>query len=128
MDFVAKALYIPYSPYKLRPLASVMREKRSVLYALQWLNVYKSKRSVPLKKALESAVANARNLKNLTPESLLIKEICVDQGPTHRYYKPGAMGRANVQTRRSCHITVKLIEAQSKEGSKHKGSDRGTKG
>ncbi len=54
--------------------------------------MYKSKRSVPLKKALESAVANARNLKNLDPQELLIKEICVDQGPIHRYFKPGAYG------------------------------------
>jgi large subunit ribosomal protein L22 len=107
MQFSAKALYIPYSPYKLRPLANVVRGK-SVVYALGWLKTYKSRRTEPLKKALESAVANAKNLKNIDPHELSIKEICVDQGPIHRYFKPGAMGRAMIQRKRLCHISVTL--------------------
>lgn len=113
MYFVAKALYIPYSPYKLRPLANVIRGK-PVVYALGWLQTFKSQRSRPLKKALESAVANAKNLKNIDPQELSIKEVRVDQGPVYRYFKPGAMGRAVVQRKRLCHISFTL-EAQNQE-------------
>lgn len=119
--FFAKALYIPYSPYKLRPLADVIRGK-SVVYALGWLEIYKSKRSGPLKKVLASAVANAKNLKDIDPKELSIKEIRIDQGPVYRYFKPGAMGRTVIQRKRLCHISVKL-EAQNERG-----SARGTKG
>ena len=115
MRFTAKALYIPFSPYKLRPLANVLRGK-SLVYALGWLRTYKTRRAHPLKKIIESAAANAKNLKSIDRGMLLIKEICVDQGPMHRYFKPGAMGRAMDQQRRLCHISVTLeVQNQSKE-------------
>jgi large subunit ribosomal protein L22 len=116
MQFNAKALYIPYSPYKLRPLANVVRGK-PVLYALGWLQTYKSKRTKALKKAVESAVANAKNLKNVDPQDLSIKEIKVDQGPIHRYFKPGAMGRAMIQRKRLCHISV-TVETRNEKSQK----------
>ncbi len=116
MQFSAKALYIPYSPYKLRPLANVVRGK-PVTFALGWLQTYKSKRTRAIKKALESAVANAKNLKNVDPQALSVKEIRVDQGPIHKYFKPGAMGRASIQRKRLCHISVTL-ETRNEESQK----------
>ncbi len=113
MQFVAKAKYIAYSPYKLRPVADVIRGK-GASYALNWLTTYKTKRTHALKKALESAVANARNLQNIGPEKLSIKEIRIDQGPIRRYFKPGAMGRAMIQRRRLCHISI-VLESHGKE-------------
>ncbi len=113
MYFVAKASYVPYSPYKLRPLANVIRGK-PVAYALGWLHTYKSRRSRPLRKALESAVANAKHLKNIEPQELSIKEVRIDQGPFYRYFKPGAQGRAVIQRKRLCHISFTL-EARHQE-------------
>lgn len=113
MQFVAKARYVWYSPYKLRPLADVVRGKNAA-YAINWLSIYKNQRTVPLKKVIESAIANARQLKNVTAENLAIKEIKVDQGPIHRYFKPGAMGRAMIQRKRLCHISV-ILESTTKE-------------
>ena len=110
MQFSAKALYIPYSPYKLRVLANVVRGKDAA-YALGWLRTYKSRRSLPLIKVIASAVANAKNLKNVDPRDLAITKICVDQGPMHRYFKPGSMGRAMNQRKRMCHISV-TVEAR----------------
>ncbi len=107
MKFVAKSRYVSYSPYKLRPIADVVRGK-SAAYALGWLSTYRTRRSLPLIKVLESAVANAKHLSNIDPHDLSVKEICVDQGPIHRYFKPGAMGRAMIQRKRSCHISVIL--------------------
>ncbi len=111
MEFTAKARYLSYSPYKLRPLVDVVRGKNA-LYAINWLRTYRSQRSEVVSKVLDSVLANAKNLKNIEPENLVIKEICVDQGPIHRYFKPGAQGRANPQRKRLCHMKIVL---ESKE-------------
>lgn len=112
MQFEAKAKYVDYSPYKLRPVANVVRGK-DVMFALNWLATYRTQRASAIKKLIESAVANAKNGKNVESAALLIKEIRVDQGPIHRYFKPAAMGRASVQRRRFSHISV-ILETKSK--------------
>ncbi len=103
--FGATAKFVRYSPYKLRPIADVVRGK-DVQYALQWLTTYKTQRAEPILKAIQSAAANAKNLQELDPQELLVKEIRVDQGPIRRYFKPGAQGRAKPQRKRLCHISV----------------------
>lgn len=107
MKFVAKANRIPISPYKLRPLVDVIRGK-DVVHALSWLSTYQMQRVMPIRKMIESAVANANNLQGVQPDELKIKEIKVDQGKIHRYFKPGAMGRAAAQRRRFSHMSVVL--------------------
>ena len=107
MKFTVKANQLRYSPYKLRLLADVIRGK-DVVYALNWLSTCKMQRALPIEKALKSAVANAKNLQNIEADSLLINEIRVDQGPMFRYFKPGAMGRANPQTKRLSHLSIIL--------------------
>lgn len=114
MQFVAKARYIRFSPYKLRPLADVIRGK-SAQYALHWLQTCRVKRSEPLSKVVASAAANAMNLQNIEADKLFVKEIKVDQGPSYRYYKPGAMGRANPYRKRFSHINVILESIDLKE-------------
>ena len=107
MQFVAKALYIRISPYKLRPIADAVRGK-SVLYSLDWLATYNNRRVSPVQKLIESAIANAKDRGNVGPEQLKVKELRIDQGPIHKYFKPGAMGRANVQRKRLSHLSVVL--------------------
>lgn len=113
MQFSAKALYVWYSPYKLRPIADVVRGK-DVVYALNWLSTYRSQRVTAIKKMIESAVANAKNKSNVEPTVLTVKEIRIDQGPIHRYYKPGAMGRARIQRKRLSHLSV-ILEQKNKQ-------------
>lgn len=107
MHFVAKSRYVRFSPYKLRPLADVVRGK-NVEHAVAWLATSALKKALPIRKMIESAAANAKHAKDLQPSVLTVKEIRVDQGPIYRYYKPGAMGRANVQRRRFSHMSVVL--------------------
>lgn len=114
MQFIAKTKYVWYSPYKLRPLADVIRGKGAV-EAINWLTVYGTKRSIPLMKTLASAVANAKDLQNLTPADLTVKEIRIDQGPIRRYFKPGAQGRAMPQRSRQSHIQVIVESKKQKE-------------
>jgi len=107
MQFEAKARYITYSPYKLRPLVDVVRGK-NVAHALNWLKIYRNQRSAPIKKLIESAAANAAYLQEYAPRDLRIAEIKVDQGPVRKYFNPGAMGRAMIQRKRMSHISVIL--------------------
>lgn len=107
MQFVAKAKRISFSPYKLRPLVDLVRGK-DVNYAIGWLVAHETQRVSPIKKLIESAVANAKSTQGVASQDLRIKEIKVDEGRTTRYFKPGAMGKAAMQKRRSCHISVVL--------------------
>ncbi len=118
MHFIAKAKFIPFSPYKLRPLVDVIRGK-SASFALNWLATCPMKRAMPIKKVLDSAIANAQSLQNVGPEELAIKDIRVDCGPTITYFKPGAMGRTRIQRKRKCHIAV-VLEKSDKPKNKNK--------
>lgn len=111
--FGAIARFVRYSPYKLRPIVDVVRGK-DVDYALHWLTTYKTQRAEPIKKLLESAVANAKDLQNIESGLLVVKDIRVDQGPIRRYFKPGAQGRAKPQRTRMCHIKITLQTKNSK--------------
>lgn len=103
--YVAKAKYIRISPYKLRPIADIIRGK-NVKFALDWLSTCALKKAMPIQKIIESAAANAKQLGNMDVHQLVIKEIRIDQGPIFRYFKPGAMGRANIQRKRLSHMNV----------------------
>lgn len=111
MQFVAKSKFIRYSPYKLRPLADLVRGK-NVKYALDWLAAHENRRVTPLKKMIQSAAANAKHLKDVTPDQLIIKDLRVDQGPQFRYFKPGAMGRAVVLRKKFCHLSIVLEQKE----------------
>ena len=115
MQFVAKAKYIRISPYKLRPLVDVIRGK-NVKYALNWLDTCALQKAEQIIKVLKSAAANAKQINNVEAEQLEVIEFRVDQGPIVKYFKPGAMGRANVQRKRMSHMSVILKPiAQKKE-------------
>ncbi len=105
MQFKAQTRYIWYSPYKLRLLADVIRGK-DVMSAMQWLAMYKVKRSVPVFKTLKSAIANAKDRANHDPKDLVVAEVRVDQGPIRHYFKPGAQGRSVPLRSRQSHITI----------------------
>lgn len=112
MQFIAKARYIPFSPYKLRPYADVVRGKNAA-YALGWLETRPVQRAKPLQKVLASAIANALSKAGVEKQNLVVKKITVDQGSMYKYVKPGPMGRASVLRRRFCHINVVLEEVKS---------------
>jgi large subunit ribosomal protein L22 len=111
MQFRAIARYIKKSPYKLRPLADVIRGK-NVAFALDWLEVYPAKKRDFIKKAIESAAANAKDLSDLSADQLFLSEIKIDQGPTYKYHRPSAQGRSAILRKRQCHITVVLEEVK----------------
>jgi large subunit ribosomal protein L22 len=62
--------------------------------------------SEPVYKVVASAIANAENNERLDPDSLLISEAFVDEGPTLKRFRPRAQGRAYRIRKRTCHITI----------------------
>jgi large subunit ribosomal protein L22 len=65
----------------------------------------------PVRKVIESAIANAENNVGLDPESLVIAEAYVDEGPTMKRFRPRAHGRAARIRKRTSHITV-VVEVE----------------
>ncbi len=119
--FKAKSKFIRVSPYKMRPLADVIRGY-NVERALAWLKTYAgTKRVSPLEKVIFSAYSNAKHAEeNLTMRDLRIKILKVDQGPSFSYFKPSAMGRAAVLRKRLSHLEIgleKIIKVDTKKKS-----------
>ncbi|HLC07562.1 MAG TPA: 50S ribosomal protein L22 [Candidatus Babeliales bacterium] len=114
MQFSAKNRFLGISPFKLRPFADVVRGK-NVEQAIRWLSTVTVKRSVPIKKMIESAAANAKDLHNIAMSDLKIVDIRIDHGPMYKYYKPGAMGRSNPYRKRFSHASVVLEPCTKKK-------------
>jgi large subunit ribosomal protein L22 len=110
MEAKASARYIKMSPRKVRVVANLVRGK-NVGGAIQTLTFVKRAAAVPVKKVIESAVANAQhNDAAVDVDSLYIKELQVDMGPTKnmRRWRPRAMGRATRVNKGISHIKVVL--------------------
>jgi|SRR3989344_4897133 len=106
------------SPRKVRLVASAIRGKR-VSEALVALSALPKRATAPLKKLLESAIANAKHggeAKEM--QSLFIKEIQVNKGVTLKRSLPRAMGRATPINKRSSHVTLILGEKENNKTTK----------
>ncbi len=101
----AIARHVRVSPMKARRVVNLVRG----LPAKEALTVLKfapQAASEPVYKVLASAIANAENNERLDPDSLLVSEAYVDEGPTLKRFRPRAQGRAYRIRKRSCHITI----------------------
>ena len=68
-----------------------------------------------VEKVLASAVANAESNPHLrwNGDDLYIAAVYVDEGMTLKRWKQRARGRVNQILKRSCHITIKLEQAET---------------
>ncbi|MBW1823363.1 MAG: 50S ribosomal protein L22 [Deltaproteobacteria bacterium] len=110
METVAVAKYIRMSPQKIRLVADLIRGKK-VEDALNLLS-FTPKASAPLiSKVLKSAVANAGQKKGVDVDTLIVKSILVDEGPTMKRFRARAMGRGTSILKRSSHIKIIVEES-----------------
>lgn len=93
------------SSRKVGVVASLVRG-HSVADALTILSHTPRRSAEPIKKAIESAKANAEHNHNYKPDTLQIVEISVTHGPRLKRYRPAAHGRALPFQRRTSHIRV----------------------
>src|SRR5262245_30622243 len=101
----AIARYVRISPTKARRVVNLVRGLPAK-DALTVLKFAPQAASEQVYKVVASAIANAENNERLDPDSLLVAEAFVDEGPTLKRFRPRAQGRAYRIRKRTCHITV----------------------
>ncbi len=113
MESTAHLRHIRMSPRKLSVVAALVRGK-PVEAALNILKFTPRAASLPVAKLIKSAVANAtdKSKGQVDVDTLYVKTISVDQGPTQRRYMPRAMGRATRINKKSAHVHVVLAESK----------------
>ncbi len=101
--------YLRVSPRKVRAVVDTIRG-RQVEYALAVLDFTSRAAAAPLAKILRAAVANVADSGNVDIDTLVVKEIMVDQGPMLKRFQPRAMGRASLIQKKTSHVRFMLDE------------------
>ncbi len=107
---VARMLRV--SPQKLNLLAQLIRGKK-VETALADLEFSRKRISVEVKKALESAIANAENNHELDVDDLIVSEAYVGKALVMKRFSPRARGRAGRIEKPFSNLTIIVREVQS---------------
>jgi large subunit ribosomal protein L22 len=98
------------SPRKARLVAEHIRG-RSVPEARAVLAFTSREAAGVLQKVLQSAVSNAEANHGIAEDRLYVKATYVDGGPVMKRWRARARGRVARIRKRTCHITVTLVEA-----------------
>jgi len=109
METRALARFVRVSPRKIRLVMDQVRGKR-VEEAMNFLSFAPQKGARILKKVIRSAVSNAEQNSGTNVDSLYIKRVYADEGPTQKRWRPRALGRATKIRKRTSHLTVVLDE------------------
>ncbi len=94
---------------KGRLVADMIRGKK-VDHALNILTFTQKKAAGIIKKALESAIANAEHNNAADIDELRVKTIYVEQGTTLKRFTARAKGRGNRISKPTCHVYVTVGE------------------
>ena len=100
------------SPRKVALVAELIKGKR-VAEALVLLENLPKRASLPIKKLLLSAVANAKS-KEVKEENLIVLNVTVDKGIVLKRIMPRARGSASRINKRTSHVTLVLAEKEAK--------------
>ena len=107
METKASVRGVRLSVDKGRLVANMIRGKK-VDQALNILNFTPKKAAVIIKKAVESAVANAEHNDGADIDELKITSIYGEQGATLKRFSARAKGRGNRISKPTCHIFVSV--------------------
>lgn len=116
MEIIAKSKHIRMTPRKMRLVAENLRGL-SVSEARVGLQNLNKRVARPILLTLKQAVGNAINNFNLNEESLKIKEIQINKGPTLKRWRAVSRGRAREILKRSSHIRL-VLEGKERESAK----------
>ncbi|HHK66984.1 50S ribosomal protein L22 [Candidatus Acetothermia bacterium] len=105
MEVRAVAKDVRLSPRKARIVIDAIRGK-DVSEALRIVRLSNKKAAKPIRKTLESAIANAENNYNIDVDDLYVVGATVDMGRSLRRMRPRAYGRADLIRRPMSHITI----------------------
>ena len=126
MEAKASARNVRVSPQKARRVVDLIRGKAAT-DAVTVLTFAPQSASEPVKKVLESAIANARVKADresvaFDERNLVISAAFVDEGPTMKRFRPRAQGRAGRINKRTSHITVVVTQPQAANTNRVKGA------
>ena len=118
MEAKASARHVRVSPQKARRVVDLIRGK-AASDAVTTLTFAPQSASDPVKKVLESAIANARFKADresvaFDERNLVVSSAFVDEGPTMKRFRPRAQGRAGRINKRTSHITVIVSQLEKK--------------
>jgi large subunit ribosomal protein L22 len=110
MEAKAQARYVRVTPQKARRVVDLIRGQQAT-EATAVLQFAPQAASDPIRKVLQSAIANARVKADKASEAfderdLVVQAAYVDEGPTMKRFRPRAQGRAYRIKKRTSHITV----------------------
>jgi large subunit ribosomal protein L22 len=114
MQARARAKYIRMSPRKISRVLDTVKGL-TVNDALNKLHFTQKTATVPIEKAIHSAVSNLGNIEEgqrLDLNEIYIKEASVDQGPTLKRFRPMSMGRAGKIRKRTSHLTIVVEDSK----------------
>ncbi len=111
MEVRATAKYIRTSPQKVCLVVDAIRGK-GASEAMAMLRFMPQGAAKDVYKVVKSAVANAENNFNLSPEDLYVAVATADEGPVIKRFRPRAHGRVSPVLKRSSHITVVVGEKE----------------
>ncbi len=101
--------FVRISPAKVRKLVGAVKGK-PVEAGLGILKFMPQKAAGIVEKVVRSALANADQNPDIDVDSLVIRSIVADQGPTLKRFRARARGRGTRILKRTSHITVILAE------------------
>lgn len=105
------------SPRKVRLLVDLIRGKK-VADAVEILTFTSKRGALPVKKLLESAIANARQNHGADVDTLVVSKAVVDQGLVMKRWMPRARGSMSPIHKRTSHIAIELSAPAAKVGEK----------
>jgi len=108
----AVARMLRVSPQKLNLLAQLIRGKK-VERALADLQFSRKRSAVDVKKALESAIANAENNHSLDVDDLIVAEAFVGKAMVMKRFSPRARGRAGRIEKPFSNLTIVVREVEA---------------
>lgn len=114
MEIKASAKYLRISPLKLRLVTQTISGKK-VEEALALLRFLPQRGARLVRKVVMAAVANAEQRPQVDVDTLFVKGVWVDGGPSLKRFQARAMGRVNRILKRSSHLTVVLDEGPLKK-------------
>jgi large subunit ribosomal protein L22 len=114
--YKAVSKFLIASPYKIRPIAALIRRK-PYTEVLPVLENMPHKGARLLWKTVKSAASNALNVnKKLDEDMLYISKVMIDDGPRMKRIWCRGRGRADTLLKRLCHITVVVDETGKRGG------------
>lgn len=123
MHATAILRYVRVSPQKGRLVADLIRGL-PVERALEILQFSTKKAAKPLKKVLESAIANAEHNQGADVDALKVQAVQIDAGVILKRFHARAKGRGVRIQKRTSHITVVVSDAKKvKQAAKEPAKD-----